>query len=83
METCVTTSKPQAPRLLAHLLANFEHSPDDARARLPVVAALFACSPATVWRRVKAGSLPAPRKDGRITYWLAGELRAKLKEGAK
>jgi len=64
-------------------IANFEHVPYDARTRLPVVTALFSCSPATVWRRVKSGDLPAPRKDGRITYWLAGELRAKLSEGAQ
>lgn len=82
MDTGITKGA-KASRLLAHILANFEHSPDDARARLPVVAALFACSPATVWRRVKSGDLPAPRKDGRMTYWLAGELRGKLREGAK
>lgn len=79
METGVTTKgKQQAPAL-----ANFDHSPDDARVRLPIVAALFGYSPATVWRRVKAGGLPAPRKDGRTTYWLVGELRAKLREGAQ
>lgn len=82
METGVTTGNPQAPRLLTHPLANFDHAPDDARVRLPVVAALFGYSPATVWRRVKAGSLPAPRKDGRITFWLAGELRAALRKVA-
>lgn len=82
MDTGIT-KKAKASRLLAHILANFEHSPDDARVRLPMVAALYACSPATVWRRVKSGDLPAPRKDGRMSYWITGELRANLREGAK
>lgn len=78
METGITTKGKQQ----ALALANFEHSPDDARVRLPVVAALFGYSAATVWRRVKAGGLPAPRKDGRITYWTAGELRDALRKAA-
>lgn len=62
---------------------HFDHLPDNARVRLPVLTLLFSCSPATAWRRVRDGRLPAPRKDGRMTYWLAGELRAKLREGAE
>lgn len=70
------------PGATAEILKNFDNLPDAARVRLPVVCLLWAASPATVWRRVKAGSLPAPRKDGRITYWLAGELRAALRKAA-
>lgn len=63
-------------------LRNFDDLPDSANVRLPVVAALFACSSVTVWRRVKAGTLPAPRKLGeRVTAWNVGELRKVLGHG--
>jgi predicted DNA-binding transcriptional regulator AlpA len=58
---------------------NFDRSPDSAYVRLPVVAALFACSPATIWRRVKNGTLPAGRKlSENVTAWNVGELRKAL-----
>lgn len=61
-------------------LRNFDSLPDGAFVRLPVVAALFACSPATVWRRVKKSTLPASQKlsDG-VTAWNVGELRQVLR----
>jgi predicted DNA-binding transcriptional regulator AlpA len=60
-------------------LANFQSLPDAAQTRLPVVAAIFGISPATVWRRVHTGHLPKPRKFGkRTTCWQVGELRAHL-----
>lgn len=45
---------PAAP--IPAALRNFDALPDSANVRLPVVAALFACSTVTVWRRVKKGS---------------------------
>jgi len=60
-------------------LKNFDSLPDSASVRLPVVRALKACSAATVWRLVKRGDLPAPRKlSQRITAWNVGELRKAL-----
>jgi predicted DNA-binding transcriptional regulator AlpA len=60
-------------------LYNFEHLPDSAHVRLPVVAALFACSPATVWRGVSAGHIPKPVKHfNRAVSWNVGALRAVL-----
>ncbi|HRD87492.1 MAG TPA: AlpA family phage regulatory protein [Accumulibacter sp.] len=60
-------------------LKNFDSLPDSAFVRLPVVAALKACSSATVWRMVKRGDLPAPRNlSQRITAWNVGELRKAL-----
>ncbi|WP_298622272.1 AlpA family transcriptional regulator [uncultured Zoogloea sp.] len=60
-------------------LANFDRLPDAGYVRLPVVVALFASSPATVWRRVKRGTLPAPRKlSEAVTAWNVGELRKTL-----
>ena len=61
-------------------LRNFDALPDAAEVRLPIVQALFGCSPATVWRRVKTGDIPAPRKRGRITSWSVGALRKELRK---
>lgn len=64
---------------LSPVLANFDQLPDAAHVREPVVCGLYACSPATVWRRVRDGSIPAPRKlSGRVTAWNVGELRQAL-----
>lgn len=64
---------------LPSALINFPALPDDAFVRLPVVTGLFACSPATVWRRVKAGAIPAPLKlSARMSAWRVGDLRAAL-----
>lgn len=58
---------------------NFDSYPDAAFVRIKTVMYLFACSAATVWRMVKRGALPAPRKlSERVTAWNAGELRAAL-----
>lgn len=65
----------------AEILKNFDDFPDATRVRLPVVRLLYGASSATIWRRVRDGKIPAPRKDGSITYWLAGEVRAALREG--
>lgn len=60
-------------------LRNFDALPDAAFVRLPVVTALFACSRTTVWRRVKKGSMPAPRKlSEAVTAWNVRELRLAL-----
>lgn len=61
-------------------LRNFDSLPNSAYVRLPVVAALYACAPATVWRRVQAKAIPAPRKLGeRVTAWNVGDLRKALR----
>lgn len=60
-------------------LRNFDQFPNSANVRLPVVMALYACSSATVWRGVKEGRLPQPRKlSPRTTCWNVGELRHAL-----
>lgn len=60
-------------------IQHFDTLPDSANVRQPVVEALVPCSPATVWRMVKRGQLPKPRKLGtRITAWNVGELRKAL-----
>lgn len=60
-------------------LKNFDSLPDSANVRQPVVEGLFSCSAATVWRMVKRGSLPPPRKlSERVTAWNVGDLRKAL-----
>lgn len=56
-------------------LRNFDALPDSAEVRAPVVAALYGCSIATVWRRAKSGDLPQPKRRGNVTSWTAGDLR--------
>lgn len=75
-----TTSNKQFESTALHPLAGFSNLPDDALARLPVVQAAYACSAATVWRRVKAGLIPAPVRIGRTTAWRVGEIRKALAE---
>ncbi len=54
----------------------FDRLPDAAHVRLPVVVALDASSPASVWRKVKSQTLPPPVKLGPgITAWHVGTLR--------
>jgi len=70
--------------ILSQALRHFDSYPDSANVRQPVVEALFACSAATVWRGVKAGRIPKPRKlSPRITCWNIGELRAALATDSK
>lgn len=65
--------------LLADALKNFDLLPDAANVRLPVVQRLLGCSSTTVWRMVKRGALPQPRKlSARITAWNVGDLRKAL-----
>jgi len=64
---------------ISEALRNWDALPDSAHVREPVVRALFACSSATVWRRVKQGVIPKPYKhSARITAWRVGDLRAAL-----
>lgn len=65
-------------------LSNFDSLPDAAYVRQPVVEALFGCSSATVWRRVRSGIIPAPKKfSARVTTWNVGELRRALTQGGE
>lgn len=72
MTSTTDTAKPDMPSALAQ----FDQLPDSASVRLPVVAALNGISAPTVWRWVKAGLLPAPKKLGpNTTVWSVGDLR--------
>lgn len=64
-----------SPAAIPAALKNFDSLPDSAEVRVPVVAALYGCSVATVWRRVKSGKLPEPNRRDGVTSWPAGALR--------
>ncbi len=64
---------------ISEALANFDSLPDSSNVRLPVVMFLYGVSSATVWRNVKSGRIPKPRKlTSRTTVWNVGELRSAL-----
>jgi len=64
-------------------LRDFDQLPDSASVRVPVVAALFACSVPSVYRGIKAGRIPAPRKlSPRTSCFNVGELRKALAQTA-
>lgn len=70
-------------------IPDFEHLPDSAFARAwqlannskrPPAPVPLPFSEQTMWRKVKAGTFPAPKKFGpQITAWNVGEVRAWLK----
>ena len=51
--------------------------PDEAAIDIVVLCALKGRSPASIWRDVKAGRIPAPFKAGpRSTRWRLGDVRS-------
>ena len=59
----------------------FDELPDSANVSVHVVCAIFGCSTATVWRRVRSGHLAAPHRIGmRSTRWSVADLRVALSE---
>ena len=74
-----TVTNTVSPKNIPVALANFDHLPDSAHVRLPVVQALYACSPASIWRGIKAGRIPCGKKlSPRTTCWLVRDLREAL-----
>ena len=60
-------------------LTHFDRLPNSAHVRLPTVAALFGCSPSTIWRGVRDGRIPKPMKHfKRASAWSVGALRQVL-----
>jgi predicted DNA-binding transcriptional regulator AlpA len=60
---------------------DFDELPNSANVRLPVLKVLYGVSAATLWRCVKSGRIPQPRKlTPRTTAWNVGDLRQALKD---
>lgn len=78
----VASHQPQATAVTA-----FDELPDSAMLRLSSIATdrgkvgLLPISPASVWRKVKNGTFPAPLKLGtRTTVWKVADLRRWMAE---
>jgi len=70
-------TKPQLT--IPEALQNFDLLPDSANIRLPIVMRLYGISSASVWRGVKAGIIPRPRKlTPRTTAWQVADIRKAL-----
>ncbi|NVE22370.1 helix-turn-helix transcriptional regulator [Burkholderia glumae] len=57
---------------------DIDGKPDIARVRIETVAALLACSTSTVRRRIRAGTVPPPLREGGALVWRVGDLRRAL-----
>ena len=78
VSSLIGSAYPTFPQIRRKLFA-FDELPDSAFVPLNIVCALFGCSPATVWRRVRAGHLASPHRIGlRTTRWRVGDLRKEL-----
>lgn len=76
MQTLSNEAPRKGRRAKPSAIGQFDTLPDSAFVRLPTVADLIDSSGATVWRWVKAGRLPAPKKLGpQSVAWNVGELR--------
>ncbi len=74
--SAATSTKPGA---IPQAIINFDSLPDAARVDIRVVTTVAGRSPASIWRDVAAGRMPAPVKVGpRATRWIVGELRRYL-----
>ncbi len=63
----------------SNAIATFDDLPNSANVSRIVVEKLFGCSRATLWRWVKKGTIPYPRKFSQgATRWNVGELRIAL-----
>lgn len=59
-------------------LEQFTTLPDEAGVRMPTACCLMSCSPATIWRLVKTGTIKARKVSNRVTVFNVGSIRAVL-----
>lgn len=69
----------RAKPALAESLESFDSMPDAAFVRTAIVVRLMDCSRATLWRRLRAEQIPAPRPfSAKDMRWNVGDLRKYL-----
>lgn len=44
------------------------------RLRLPQITEKTGWKRSTIYKKIKSGEFPKPKKDGRISYWLSTEI---------
>lgn len=59
---------------LLHTTSNTQIIRKTQRVTRPEVLERYKYSKSTLYRRVKAGKFPTPKKDGNIVYWLEEDL---------
>lgn len=61
---------------MSHITSSFDQLPDGAYMRQPQVLEVVPFSAPTLWRKVRAGTFPQPKKlSERVTAWSAGQVR--------
>ena len=71
--------KSELTQAIPEALAQFDQLPNSAYVRLPIVQRLYGISTASVWRGVKKGTIPEPKKlSVRCTGWNVGLIRVAL-----
>lgn len=62
------------------MMQNFDALPDSALVRMRQLSQVIPLHRTTFWKRVKAGTFPAPVRfaEGRCTAWRVGDVRAWL-----
>lgn len=79
MECIMQQLLSESTQSIPEALANFDHLPDSAYIRLPVMKGLYGVSAASIWRGVKNSTIPSPKKlTARTTAWNVGQVRAAL-----
>lgn len=63
--------------------SDFDHLPDGSLVDLQVVLRLLSISRPTIYRHIKNGLVPAPRKIGGRVLWRVGDLRKFISGGAE
>ena len=67
---------PEEEIIVSQSIEHFDKLPDAAFVDVKTVAAVAGVSVPTIWRGVRDGRIPAPRKlSQRCTRWNCGELR--------
>ena len=65
----------------ADILSTYGALPATGFVRLPILRPIVPFSDSTLWRRVRAGTFPAPVKlSERVTAWRAEDIRAWLND---
>ena len=58
---------------------DFDFLPDSAHIRVTTMMIIYGCSESTIWRSVRKGLIPKPKKlTPRTTVWNVGEVRKTL-----
>ena len=78
-EACGGKRRRAAQDQAFELYKKFDTLPGDGLVNIHVVALLYGCSVASIWRHLRVGLIPEPERRGGQTRWRVGTLRAALR----